>query len=87
MGGCAIVVDGLKTDEGKWQSDGAEIRRRAAFELHCSEPLKLTLLKTEGFAPPIPWVIGVEGCGRQAVYQVVYGTGWVLNSEATHASR
>jgi hypothetical protein len=71
----------------KWKDDQAEIRRRATFEMKCpAADLKLTLLKTEGFAPPIPWTIGVEGCGRQAVYTIVYGTGWVLNSEA-QASR
>ena len=40
-----------------------------------------------GDGPIFGVVIGVEGCGRQAVYQVVYGTGWVLNSEAARASR
>ncbi len=59
---------------------------RGSFELHCpADGLKLSLLKTEGFAPPIPWTIGVEGCAQQAMYTIVYGSGWVLSSHAQAA--
>jgi hypothetical protein len=82
--GCATIeVNGIKTDEGQWRKDEAEIRRRASFDLHCpASDLQLTLLNTNGSAPPIPWTIGVQGCDKQATYQVVFGTGWVMNTAA-----
>lgn len=80
--GCATIdVNGIKTDAGQWHKDEAAIRRRASFDLHCAaDKLELTLLKTNGFAPPIPWAIGVQGCDKQATYQVAYGSGWVMNN-------
>jgi len=82
--GCATIeVNGVKTDEGQWHKDEAEIKRRASFDLHCSaSDLQLTLLNTNGSAPPIPWTIGVQGCAKRATYQVAFGTGWVMNAAA-----
>src|SRR5262249_4330496 len=82
--GCATIeVNGIKADEGQWRKDEAEVRRRASFDLHCpASELQPTLLNTSGSAPPIPWTIGVQGCGKQATYQVAYGTGWVMNNAA-----
>jgi hypothetical protein len=50
---------------------------RAAFELSCSKEAMQTIYLSDRS-------IGVEGCGRKAVYQLVVGAyqppAWVLNS-------
>ncbi|MDP2343849.1 MAG: hypothetical protein Q8O67_23015 [Deltaproteobacteria bacterium] len=47
--------------------------KRAAFELDCNE----SALKTEDIGS---MSIGVTGCDRRAVYQLVPNVGWVLAS-------
>ena len=63
------------------------IKRRAAFDLHCP-PRELTLItlavhEPSGDPPFHPNQVGVEGCGRRAVYVRrgrLEDRDWVLNS-------
>ncbi len=53
----------------------AHLRRRAAFDMQCSEN-ELQIVDLGG------WNRGVKGCGKQATYVFVQNTGWVLNTDA-----
>lgn len=76
------MVDNQKVYEAGWEKAQADLRRRAAFEMPCTEPeIKMTLIETnQSNIPPLPWSIGATGCGKRMTYKMVYGSGWVLNS-------
>jgi hypothetical protein len=78
MSGCAVVqVSGFTLGKGRWESDAAVIKKRAAFELQCPE-LELTVLAVYSGTITAQQV-GVRGCARQVIY-VNSVDGWVLNS-------
>lgn len=82
--GCwnTIVVNDLPVWEEGWQKAQADLRRRSAFELPCTEPaIQLTLLETVPYStPPRPSSIGVTGCGKRLTY-VVRDSGWIQNAK------
>ncbi|APR87173.1 hypothetical protein A7982_12522 [Minicystis rosea] len=87
--GCAtfVTVDGYKVYEGEWNRAKAEISRRAAFDLKCDAgAVQLSVLKASchGLTTTVcnPEQVGVQGCGRQAVYVNLRTTGWVMNNAA-----
>jgi hypothetical protein len=84
LSGCwkTVMVDNQKVYEAGWQKAQADLRRRAAFEMPCTEPeIQMTLIETnQSNIPPLPWSIGATGCGKRMTYKMVYGSGWVLNS-------
>jgi hypothetical protein len=78
--GCATVqVGGFTLGKGRWESDAAVVRKRAAWELRCPvESLELTVLSIYSGTITAQQV-GVRGCGHQLVY-VNSVDGWMLNS-------
>jgi hypothetical protein len=86
--GCATVqVGGFTLGKGRWESDAAVVRKRAAWELKCPEgELDLTVLAVYSGTITAQQV-GVKGCGHQLVYvnssgwdAQRCGDGWLLNS-------
>jgi len=60
----------------------ADIRSRAAFEMHCdAQALKFTPLAENKNAAGFVEQYGVEGCGQRLVYVEVGGS-WVANTHA-----
>ena len=55
---------------------------RAAFEMHCpKDQIQLVQLGRALDSSMVSGIqVGVQGCGRQAVYVFANETGWVLNS-------
>jgi len=50
---------------------------RAPFDLNCpAEEISYSHVGEVGKS----YMVGVTGCGRRALYQYVYGAGWVMNS-------
>ena len=78
--GCATVqVGGFTLGKGRWESDAAVVRKRAAWELKCPEgELDLTVLAVYSGTITAQQV-GVRGCGHQLVY-VNSVDGWLLNA-------
>src|SRR5947207_1939144 len=78
--GCATVqVGGFTLGKGRWESDAAVVKKRAAWELKCAETeLDLTVLAVYTGTITAQQV-GVRGCGHQLVY-VNSVDGWLLNA-------
>ena len=63
----------------------ADIRSRAAFEMHCdAQALKFTPLAESKNSPGFVEQYGVEGCGQRVVYVEIAG-GWVANTHANES--
>jgi hypothetical protein len=64
-----------------WEQDALEIKNRAAFEMRCEGELSLTVLAVRfgGGGPNHAKQVGVEGCGKRAVY-AQSPQGWALNN-------
>ncbi len=81
--GCATVkVGGFTLGQGRWDSDAAVVKKRAAFEMQCPEPqLELTVLAVYSGTITAQQV-GVTGCGQRLVYvnsSSYYNDGWKLD--------
>jgi hypothetical protein len=82
LAGCApIQVGKYQLVKDIWEQDQLEIRNRAAFELRCESELQLTVLAVRfaGGGPNHAKQVGVEGCGKRAVY-ARSDQGWTLNN-------
>ena len=58
---------------------------RAAFEMQCpKQNVEMVQLNRPLTDPAYAGSqVGARGCGKQAVYVLSYGAGWVLNSESS----
>jgi hypothetical protein len=80
LAGCATVqVGGFTLGKGRWESDAAVVKKRAAWELKCPEAeLELTVLAVYS-GTITAQQLGARGCGHQLVY-VNSVNGWLLDS-------
>jgi hypothetical protein len=74
-----IQVNGIEVYESHWRQTMDMIGPRAVFELNCPGPqLQFVLLRKQG---RYPIEVGVQGCGRSAVYLRANMNQWVMNSQ------
>ena len=84
--GRELQRDGVAVDEQTWSHDETEIRKRAAFEFSCADTqIRTTILKsfaewrTESTFAARASEVGVEACGKKAVYVLQSGN-WLMNT-------
>jgi hypothetical protein len=83
--GCATVKSGSFDINQDWaEQDFPKIKRLAAFELGCrdGELTLVTLDALEDVTGTRATQVGVEGCGRRAVYVRRAGGDWVQSSSS-----
>lgn len=80
LAGCVFPT--VRTE---WMNSGAE---RASFELDCPKETLAVKGLTGDLDGPLFYgsKVGVQGCGRRAVYVRVQDHGWVLNSAGQDGS-
>lgn len=67
--GKTIVVNDLRVWEEDWRKAEVELRRRAAFEMPCTESaIQLILLQAQSGSSPGPTVVGATGCNKRLTY-------------------
>jgi hypothetical protein len=76
LAGCFMMT--VRTSFSRYSAD------RAAFELQCPiDQLEIVGLNRSLDDPAAAGSqVGVTGCGKRAVYVLVAGAGWVLNSDS-----
>lgn len=78
--GSVIVVSGIEVYESAWQEAVEGVAPQASFNLQCdASQIAYSLLRK---VRRIPTEVGVEGCGRRAIYirEPYRSAPWVLNS-------